>query len=53
MPCQSVNPDHCELVQPFGIWMNKASTHKNAAWQLIQYITSKDTQVAATRPRPC
>ena len=51
MPCQSVNPDHCELVQPFGIWMNKASTHKNAAWQLIQYITSKDTQVAATKAK--
>jgi ABC-type glycerol-3-phosphate transport system substrate-binding protein len=51
MPCPSVNPDHCELVQPFGIWMNKASNHKNAAWQLIQYITSKDTQVGATKAK--
>jgi ABC-type glycerol-3-phosphate transport system substrate-binding protein len=51
MPCQPANPDHCELVQPFGIWMNKSSTHKGAAWQLIQYITSKDTQVAATKAK--
>ena len=39
MPCPPANPDHCALVQPFGIWMNKASTHKAAAWQLMQYIT--------------
>jgi ABC-type glycerol-3-phosphate transport system substrate-binding protein len=51
MPCPPVNPDHCELVQPFGIWMNKASTHKNAAWQLMQFITSKDTQVGATKAK--
>lgn len=47
MPCQSANPDHCELVQPFGIWMNAASKHKGAAWQLIQYITSVNNQKAA------
>jgi multiple sugar transport system substrate-binding protein len=47
IPCQAVNPDHCELVQPFGIWMNSASKHKGAAWQLIQYITSASTQKAA------
>lgn len=47
MPCQAVNPDHCELVQPFGIWMNSASKHKQAAWQLIQYITSDSTQKSA------
>jgi ABC-type glycerol-3-phosphate transport system substrate-binding protein len=51
MPCPTANPDHCELVQPFGIWMNKASNHKNAAWQLIQYITSQETQVAATKAK--
>jgi multiple sugar transport system substrate-binding protein len=51
MPCPPANPDHCELVQPFGIWMNKASKHKNAAWQLIQYITSKQSQVAATKAK--
>ena len=51
MPCPPANPDHCALVQPFGIWMNKASTHKEAAWQLMQYITSKDTQVAATKAK--
>ena len=49
MPCQPVNPDHCALVQPFGIWMNSASTHKGAAWQLIQYLSSKETQVAAAK----
>ncbi|HVA86226.1 MAG TPA: extracellular solute-binding protein [Candidatus Saccharimonadales bacterium] len=47
IPCQPVNPDHCALVQPFGVWMNAASTHKDAAWQLIQFITSKATQVGA------
>jgi ABC-type glycerol-3-phosphate transport system substrate-binding protein len=47
MPCQPVNPDHCSLVQPFGIWMNAASQHKGAAWQLIQYLTSAATQNAA------
>jgi multiple sugar transport system substrate-binding protein len=47
IPCQPVNPDHCALVQPFGVWMNAASTKKDAAWQLIQFITSKATQVGA------
>jgi ABC-type glycerol-3-phosphate transport system substrate-binding protein len=51
MPCQAVNPDHCELVQPFGVWMNKASTHKGAAWQLIQFITAKQTQVDAAKAK--
>src|SRR6201992_3176077 len=51
MPSPPANPDHCALVQPFGIWMNKASTHKAAAWQLMQYITSKQTQVAATKAK--
>lgn len=44
LPCQPVNPDHCALVQPFGIWMNAASQHKGAAWQLIQFLSSADTQ---------
>jgi ABC-type glycerol-3-phosphate transport system substrate-binding protein len=47
VPCQPANPDHCALVQPFGMWMNAASTHKQAAWQLIQYLTSKETQIKA------
>lgn len=47
MPCQPVNPDHCNLVQPFGTWMNAASQHKGAAWQLIQYLTSAGTQSKA------
>ncbi len=47
IPCQAVNPNNCALVQPFGIWMNAASKNKNAAWQLIQFITSKQTQVGA------
>jgi ABC-type glycerol-3-phosphate transport system substrate-binding protein len=47
LPCQPVNPDHCDLVQPFGTWMNAASKHKGAAWQFIQYVTSKDTQSKA------
>jgi ABC-type glycerol-3-phosphate transport system substrate-binding protein len=49
MPCPPANPDHCQLVQPFGIWMNKASAHKGAAWQLMQFITSKDMQVKAVK----
>jgi ABC-type glycerol-3-phosphate transport system substrate-binding protein len=48
MPCQAVNPDHCALVQPFGVWMNEASTHKGAAWQLIQFLTSPAVQKGAT-----
>jgi multiple sugar transport system substrate-binding protein len=44
LPCQPVNPDHCSLVQPFGIWMNAASEHKGASWQFMQWITSKATQ---------
>ena len=44
LPCQPVNPDHCSLVQPFGIWMNRASEHKGAAWQFMQWITSPEVQ---------
>jgi multiple sugar transport system substrate-binding protein len=51
MPCPSVNPDHCALVQPFGVWMNNASTKKGAAWQLIQFITSKQTQIGAVKAK--
>ncbi len=47
LPCQPVNPDHCSLVQPFGIWMNRASEHKGASWQFMQWITSKSTQAKA------
>jgi len=47
MPCQAVNPDHCALVQPFGVWMNNASVHKGAAWQLIEFLTSPSTQKGA------
>jgi ABC-type glycerol-3-phosphate transport system substrate-binding protein len=47
LPCQAVNPDHCSLVQPFGVWMNNASLHKGAAWQLIQFLTSPATQKGA------
>jgi ABC-type glycerol-3-phosphate transport system substrate-binding protein len=49
LPCQPVNPDHCALVQPFGTWMNAASKHKEAAWQLIQFLTSAETQIAAAK----
>jgi ABC-type glycerol-3-phosphate transport system substrate-binding protein len=31
--------------------MNKASTHKGAAWQLIQFISSKQTQVDAAKAK--
>jgi multiple sugar transport system substrate-binding protein len=51
VPCQPVNPDHCALVQPFGTWMNAASKHKEAAWQLIQFLTSKETQAAAAKAK--
>jgi multiple sugar transport system substrate-binding protein len=47
LPCQPINPEHCNLVQPFGTWMNKASEHKGAAWQFIQWITSQETQSKA------
>lgn len=51
LPCQPVNPDHCALVQPFGVWMNAASQHKKAAWQLIEYLTSQATQTAAAKAK--
>jgi multiple sugar transport system substrate-binding protein len=47
IPCQPVNPDNCALVQPFGIWINAASTHKDAAWLLLEYITSQENQINA------
>jgi multiple sugar transport system substrate-binding protein len=47
MPCQAVNPNNCALVQPFGVWMNNASAHKGAAWQLIQFLTSPAVQKGA------
>jgi multiple sugar transport system substrate-binding protein len=49
LPCQEVNPDHCALVQPFGTWINNASEHKEAAWLLVQYLTSKEVQAAAAQ----
>ena len=51
MPCPEVNPDHCALVQPFGTWMNAASKNKEAAWLLIQYLTSKETQAKAAQAK--
>jgi len=49
LPCTEVNPDHCALVQPFGIWINAASQNKEAAWQLVQFLTSAETQSAAAQ----
>jgi len=49
LPCQEVNPDNCSLVQPFGTWINSASKNKEAAWLLVQYLTSKETQAAAAQ----
>jgi ABC-type glycerol-3-phosphate transport system substrate-binding protein len=49
LPCQEVNPDHCALVQPFGTWINNASENKEAAWQLVQFLTSKDVQSRAAQ----
>lgn len=47
LPCQPVNPDNCSLVQPFGTWINAASENPEAAWLLVQFLTSKETQAAA------
>ena len=49
LPCQEVNPDHCALVQPFGTWINNASENKEAAWLLVQFLTSKDVQARAAQ----
>ena len=49
MPCTEVNPDHCALVQPFGTWINNASRNKEAAWLLVQFLTSKETQARAAQ----
>ena len=34
-------------MQPFGTWLIKASQHKCAAWQFIQWVTSQETQSKA------
>jgi multiple sugar transport system substrate-binding protein len=49
LPCTEVNPVNCGLVQPFGTWINSASENKEAAWLLVQYLTSKETQAAAAQ----
>lgn len=49
LPCTDVNPDHCALVQPFGVWINNASQNKEAAWLLVQYLTSAETQAKAAQ----
>ena len=49
LPCPEVNPANCALVQPFGTWINTASENKEAAWLLVQYLTSKETQAAAAQ----
>jgi multiple sugar transport system substrate-binding protein len=51
IPCPPVNPDHCHLVQPFGTWINAASKNKEAAWQLVQFLTSKDVQARAAQAK--
>ena len=51
LPCPAINPDHCDLVQPFGTWINAASKNKAAAWQLVQFLTSKETQAAAAQAK--
>ena len=53
MPCPEVNPDNCALVQPFGTWINAASENKEAAWLLVQYLTSKETRRRRHRPARC
>jgi multiple sugar transport system substrate-binding protein len=49
LPCTDVNPDNCALVQPFGVWINAASQNKEAAWLLVQYLTSAETQAKAAQ----
>lgn len=49
IPCSAVNPDNCALVQPFGTWINAASQNKEAAWLLVQFLTSKDVQARAAQ----
>ena len=51
LPCPAINPDHCALVQPFGTWINAASKNKEAAWLLVQYLTSKEIQAAAAQAK--
>jgi multiple sugar transport system substrate-binding protein len=49
LSCQDVNPNNCALVQPFGTWMNAASENKEAAWLLLQFLTSADVQARAAQ----
>ena len=53
IPCQPVNPDNCSLVQPFGIWINAASTTRTRHGSSSS--TSPASRPRSTRPpqAPC
>jgi multiple sugar transport system substrate-binding protein len=46
IPCAAVNPQ-CVVVGPWAGFINKNSTHKDAAWQVLQFLTSKEAATHA------
>jgi multiple sugar transport system substrate-binding protein len=44
IPCPPSANDHCTMGSPWGLFMNKESKVKPAAWQLMQFLTSKETE---------
>jgi multiple sugar transport system substrate-binding protein len=44
IPCPPSSNGHCTMGSPWGIYLNKASKAKDAAWQLMQFLTSVDTE---------
>lgn len=44
IPCPSSSDGHCTMGSPWGIYMNENSTERDAAWQLMQHLTSAEAQ---------
>jgi multiple sugar transport system substrate-binding protein len=44
IPCPPSSQDHCTMGSPWGIYMNKNTKDKDAAWQVMQFLTSAAAQ---------
>ncbi len=45
LPCPANNPDHCIANAGGGWYLNKYSEHKDAAWELMKWLTNEENQV--------
>jgi multiple sugar transport system substrate-binding protein len=46
IPCPPSANDHCTMGSPWGLFMNKNTKNRDAAWQLMQYLTSGSVESA-------